>query len=42
MAPVFTITDVTYVTMTDGALPSEPSIKLNAMEAQCILVLLQH
>jgi hypothetical protein len=42
MAPVFTITDVTYVTVMTGALPSEPSIKLNAMEAQWILVLLQH
>jgi hypothetical protein len=42
MAPVFTITNVTYVTVTTGALPSEPSIKLNAMEAQWILVLLQH
>jgi hypothetical protein len=42
MAPVFTIKDVTYVTVTAGALPSEPSIKLNAMEAQWILVLLQH
>jgi hypothetical protein len=42
MAPVFAITDVTYVTVTAGALPSEPSIKLNAMEAQWILVLLQH
>jgi hypothetical protein len=34
MAPVFTITDVTYVTVTAGALPSEPSIKINTMEAQ--------
>ncbi|CAD6243591.1 unnamed protein product [Miscanthus lutarioriparius] len=43
MAPVLTITDVTYVTATAGALPSEPSIKLKAMEAQWVLVpLLQH
>jgi hypothetical protein len=42
MALVFTITNVTYVTVTAGTLPSEPSIKLNAMEAQWILVLLQH
>jgi hypothetical protein len=42
MAPIFTITDVTYITVTAGALPSEPSIKLNTMEAQWILVLLQH
>jgi hypothetical protein len=42
MAPVFTITDVTYVTVTAGALLSEPSIKLNATEAQWIVVLLQH
>ncbi|XP_066349800.1 phenolic glucoside malonyltransferase 2-like [Miscanthus floridulus] len=43
MAPVVTITDVAYVAEPDGALPPEPVIKLNAMEAQWVVIpLLQH
>jgi len=43
MAPVVTVTDVTYIAAPAGALPSEPIIKLNAMEAQWVVIpLLQH
>jgi hypothetical protein len=40
MATVLTIADVTYIAAMAGALPSEPSIKRNATEAQWVLDLL--